>query len=43
MDLAVLGVAALIFVARVADVSLGTLRTAFIVRGKRGYAWSSPR
>ncbi len=39
MDLAALGVAALIFVARVADVSLGTLRTAFIVRGKRAFAF----
>ena len=35
MSLETLGVAALIFAARVADVSLGTLRTAFIVRGKR--------
>ena len=34
------GVAALIFAARVADVSLGTLRTAFIVRGKRAIAFA---
>lgn len=39
MDLAVLGMAALIFAARVVDVSLGTLRTAFIVRGKRAFAF----
>jgi uncharacterized protein YebE (UPF0316 family) len=40
MTLALLGMAALIFVARVADVALGTLRTAFIVRGKRAFAFS---
>ena len=34
-----LGVAALIFAARVTDVALGTLRTAFIVRGKRAFAF----
>lgn len=40
MNLEALGVAALIFVARVADVALGTLRTAFIVRGKRAVAFA---
>lgn len=40
MTLTVLGMAALIFVARVADVSLGTLRTSFIVRGKRAIAFA---
>lgn len=39
MNLEVLGMAILIFVARVADVSLGTLRTNFIVRGKRAFAF----
>jgi len=39
MSLEVLGMAVLIFAARVADVSLGTLRTAFIVRGKRALAF----
>ena len=40
MSLTALAMAALIFAARVADVSLGTLRTAFIVRGKRGLAFA---
>jgi len=40
MSLEALGVAALIFAARVADVALGTLRTAFIVRGKRAVAFA---
>ena len=40
MSLEVLGTALLIFVARVADVSLGTLRTALIIRGNRGFAFA---
>lgn len=40
MSLEVLGMALLIFLARVADVSLGTLRTGFIIRGMRGYAFA---
>jgi len=40
MSLEVFGMAALIFMARVADVSLGTLRTAFIVRGRRAHAFA---
>ena len=40
MSLEAFGMAALIFAARVADVSLGTLRTAFIVRGKRALAFA---
>lgn len=40
MSLTALGIAALIFAARVADVSLGTLRTAFIVRGRRAFAFA---
>lgn len=40
MSLEVLGMAALIFAARVTDVSLGTLRTAFIVRGRRALAFA---
>ena len=40
MSLEVVGMALLIFAARVADVSLGTLRTAFIVRGKRAFAFA---
>lgn len=40
MSLEIIGMTFLIFVARVADVSLGTLRTGFIIRGKRGYAFA---
>jgi len=40
MNTDVLVMAALIFAARVTDVSLGTLRTAFIVRGKRAFAFA---
>ncbi|GMU83724.1 MAG: hypothetical protein AMXMBFR47_35940 [Planctomycetota bacterium] len=40
MTLEVLWMAAIIFAARVADVSLGTLRTAFIVRGRRALAFA---
>lgn len=40
MSVEVFGMAALIFAARVADVSLGTLRTTFIVRGKRAFAFA---
>jgi uncharacterized protein YebE (UPF0316 family) len=40
MSLEVLGMAALIFAARLAGLSLGTLRTAFIVLGKRALAFA---
>ena len=40
MNLEALGEAALIFAARVTDVSLATLRTAFIVRGKRALGFA---
>lgn len=35
-----LGGAALIVVARIADVSLGTLRTVAVIHGRKGLAWS---
>jgi uncharacterized protein YebE (UPF0316 family) len=35
MDWAVIGTCALIFIARIADVSMGTLRTVWIVQGRR--------
>jgi uncharacterized protein YebE (UPF0316 family) len=40
MHLEVLAAAVLIFVARVVDVSFGTLRTAYVVRGKRAFAFA---
>jgi uncharacterized protein YebE (UPF0316 family) len=39
MDANVLGVCLLIFVARIGDVSLGTIRTICVVNGRRGVAW----
>lgn len=39
MNLDILAVAVLIFVARVVDVTFGTLRTAYVVRGKRAFAF----
>ncbi|RMH54134.1 MAG: DUF2179 domain-containing protein [Bacteroidetes bacterium] len=39
MDLGVLGTVLLIVCARVADVSLGTMRTMFIIQGRRGAAF----
>jgi uncharacterized protein YebE (UPF0316 family) len=39
MEVAVIGQTLLIIVARIADVSLGTLRTVFVVNGHRGIAW----
>ncbi len=39
MNLEVLGVCALIVVARIGDVSMGTIRTICVVNGRRGIAW----
>jgi uncharacterized protein YebE (UPF0316 family) len=39
MDMTVLGVSALIIIARIADVSLGTLRTVSVIQGRRGVSW----
>ena len=39
MDMTVLGVSVLIIFARIADVSLGTLRTVSVIQGRRGVSW----
>jgi uncharacterized protein YebE (UPF0316 family) len=39
MNSEILFTTALIFFARVTDVSMGTVRTMFVVRGQRGMAW----
>ncbi len=39
MDLSVITTSILIFFARVTDVSLGTLRTAYVIQGRRELSW----